>query len=130
MYCLEAPVGNFIACVGLRSRDEYPAQYDCFVQPEGSVVAARKKSTSAKPAPVKARGRRRAKTKALAIADAVRREGTRSTSLMDSQLALFRAMLAWSPAGFLIKQQTAFLEGLAARPDTRRRPEPKRIRAR
>jgi hypothetical protein len=116
--------------MGLRSGDEHPAEYACFVQREGSVVAVRKKSTSAKPAPAKARGRRRAKTKALAISDAVRREGMRSTSLLDSQLALFRAMLAWSPAGFLIKQQTAFLEGLAPQPKSRRRAAPKRARAR
>jgi hypothetical protein len=104
--------------------------YGCSVRPEEAAVVARKKSTSAKPTPAKARDRRRANTKALANADPVKREGISSFSFFDSQLALFRAMLAWSPVGQLIKQQAAFLEGFAARPDSRRKPAPKRVRAR
>jgi hypothetical protein len=93
-------------------------------------VAARKKPTAAKPARAKARGRGRAKSKALAITDPVRRERVNSPSLLDSQLALFRTMMAWSPVGLFIKQQTAFLEGFEPRPVDKRRPAVKRGRAR
>ena len=73
---------------------------------------ARRKSVAAK-APAR---RRRASTKALAIGDAVRREAI-GPSVLDRQLAVLEAMMAWSPARMLLNQQVAFWEGFAAPSD-------------
>ena len=35
-------------------------------------------------------------------------------SLLDRQMALFRAMIAWSPMGILIRQQATIWDRLAA----------------
>ena len=85
----------------------------------------RKKPVRRKTAAAKSPQRRRASTKALAIGDAVRRE-TLGRSVLDRQLAVLEAMMAWSPARMLLNQQAAFWGGFVAPIDTqpvRKRPK-------
>ena len=89
----------------------------------------RKKPVRRKTAAAKSPQRRRASTKALAIGDAVRRE-TLGHSVLDRQLAVLEAMMAWSPARMLLNQQAAFWEGFSAPEVTRRAPPRKRVQKR
>jgi hypothetical protein len=86
----------------------------------------RKKPVRRKSVVAKAPARRRTRTKALAIGDAVRREAI-GHSVLDRQLAVFEAMMAWSPARMLLNQQAAFWEGFAgpleAQPARKRAPK-------
>jgi hypothetical protein len=75
-------------------------------------MTARRTLARKKAAPSKARVR--AKTKALAASEPVIRETVNTPSLLDRQMALFRAMMAWSPMGILIRQQATIWERLAA----------------
>lgn len=79
-------------------------------------MTARKKTASRKVAPPKARPRAsaKAKAKALAITAPVKREAVTSRTLVDSQMALLSAMMAWNPARIVINQQAAFWECFAA----------------
>lgn len=43
-------------------------------------------------------------------------------SVLDNQMALLGAMVAWSPARLLVNQQAAFWEGFAAPSATPRKP--------
>jgi hypothetical protein len=83
----------------------------------------RRKSTSRK---TPARGRP-ARTKALAIGDSVRREMI-GASVLDRQLAVIEALMAWSPARMLINQQAAFWGGFVTPTDAQpaRKRAPKR----
>jgi hypothetical protein len=76
----------------------------------------RKKPVRRKSVSAKAPTRRRTRTKALAISDPVRHE-TVARSVLDRQLAVIEAMMAWSPARMLLNQQAAFWEGFAAPSD-------------
>jgi len=102
-------------------------------------------STKARKAPAK----RRAKTRALALAGAaIRQEPLRSDllasplamieplrrSIIERQIALLDAAIAWSPARWMIHQQAAFWDGLVASDRTptlpaKRKPLRKRVRA-
>lgn len=90
---------------------------------------------------------RRAKTKALAIGDAVRRQALRGAglanplaileplrqSMVERQIALVGAAMTWSPAHILVSQQAAFWDGFtdaAAKRSLRQKPASKRTRAR
>lgn len=77
-------------------------------------MTTRKKTASRKVAPPKARPRASPKAKALAITVPVKREAITSRPLVDSQLALLSAMMAWNPARIVINQQAAFWEVFAA----------------
>lgn len=77
-------------------------------------MTARKKTASRKVAPSKARPRASPKAKALAITAPVKREAITSRTLVDSQMALLSAMMAWNPARIVINQQAAFWECFAA----------------
>jgi hypothetical protein len=87
----------------------------------------RKKSVR-KSTPKKAPARARpARTKALAIGDSVRRE-TIGASMLDRQLAIIEAMMAWTPARMLINQQAAFWGGFVTPTDAQ--PARKRVKKR
>jgi hypothetical protein len=84
-------------------------------------MPVRRKAKVAKPP-----ARRSPKTKALAISDPVKREAP-GPSMFDSQLALFGALAAWSPARILASQQAAFWEGftsLSSAPPASKRKRP------
>ena len=88
-------------------------------------MAPRKKAVARKPAAPRPRARPRTQTKALAVTDAVRRQPL--TAPLDRQLALVRAIVAWSPINMLVGQQAAFWEGFADRAiGSRRAGSPKR----
>jgi hypothetical protein len=89
----------------------------------------RKKPVRRKSVAAKSPRRRRPSTKALAIGDAVRREPL-GRSVLDRQLAVLEAMMAWSPARMLVNQQAAFWEGFIAPTETRRAPARKRVQKR
>lgn len=55
---------------------------------------------------------RRTGTKALAVSESVL-HGEMSRSMLDNQIELLGAMLAWSPARLLVHQQAAFWRGVA-----------------
>lgn len=55
---------------------------------------------------------RRTGTKALAVSESVL-HGEISRSMLDNQIELLGAMLAWSPARLLVHQQAAFWRGVA-----------------
>lgn len=70
--------------------------------------------------------RRNSKTKALAIAEPVKRQA-QAQSALGSQMALLDALAAWSPMQILVSQQAAFWEGFtdpsrAPRAGKRQRP--------
>lgn len=54
----------------------------------------------------------RAKSKALSMHEAVRRESW-SASIFERQMALLRALVTWSPASLLVGQHAAFWGGFA-----------------
>jgi hypothetical protein len=89
----------------------------------------RKKTVRRKSAAAKRPQPRRAKTKALAIGDSVRRE-TIGPSVVERQLAVIEALMAWSPARMLINQQAAFWGGFSAPAATQRTPARKRVNKR
>lgn len=74
--------------------------------------ASKKTVATRKPPAAKKPARRRAKTRALAISDAVVREAPRP-AMFANPFAVLEAMLAWSPARMLATQQAAFWEGFA-----------------
>jgi hypothetical protein len=96
-------------------------------------MAPRKKATRAKaakkPAP-KARKRVPAKTRALAVPDAIVREELPSRSVIGNGQGLLHAMLSWSPMSVLVAQQAAFWEGYTGSPQTERAAPRKRTRSR
>jgi hypothetical protein len=76
-------------------------------------MAPRKQTArSRKPPAAKKPARRQAKTQALAMAEAVKREAPRRATL-DGPWAMLDALLAWSPARLIAHQQAAFWEGFA-----------------
>jgi hypothetical protein len=89
----------------------------------------RKKTVRRKSTAAKRSQPRRAKTKALAIGDPVRRE-TIGPSVVERQLAVIEALMAWSPARMLINQQAAFWGGFATPAETPRTPSRKRVKKR
>jgi hypothetical protein len=96
-------------------------------------MAPRKKATRAtaakKPAP-KARKRVSAKTKALAVPDAIVREELPARPVIGNHQDLLHAMLSWSPMNVLVTQQAAFWEGFMGSAQAERADSRKRVRAR
>jgi hypothetical protein len=94
-------------------------------------MAPRKKATRAKaakkPAP-KARKLVPAKTKALAVPDAIVREEL--PARVGNHHDLLHAMLSWSPMNVLVTQQAAFWEGFMGSAQAERADSRKRVRAR
>jgi hypothetical protein len=80
----------------------------------------RKKLARRKAAAPNTRKRAPAKTKALAVVDAVKRESVSATNFLQKQAALFSAVSAWSPARMLVAQQAAFWKGFADTNDIKR----------
>jgi hypothetical protein len=76
-------------------------------------VAARKKPVRAKKA---LRAKPKAKAKALATRDPVRKSPSPvpQTSLLENQLAMFRAAWAMSPMALFMRQQAAMFDVLAS----------------
>ena len=97
------------------------------------IMAPRKKATRAKaakkPAP-KARKRVPAKTRALAVPDAIVREELPSLPAIGNGQGLLHAMLSWSPMSVLVAQQAAFWEGYTGSVQTERAAPRKRMRSR
>jgi hypothetical protein len=96
-------------------------------------MAPRKKATRAKaakrPAP-KARKRAPAKTRALAVPDAIVREELPLRRAIGNGQGLLHAMLSWSPMNVIVAQQAAFWEGYTGSAQTERAAPRKRARAR
>jgi hypothetical protein len=99
---------------------------------------ARRPTAASKSTAAKAKLSRAAKTQALAITEAVKREPLQVAAfaptlmleplrrtMVNGQLALLSMMTAWSPTHMIVRQQAAFWEGFAS-PDSEPKAPPRK----